>query len=315
MGASHNLDWYIVANLTMHWAIMLILWMANATREVTHDEKLLECLERYEPSLSSYVASMSGELFHEVVATFAMVDAKTAGALVTRAIVQSSLPKQIYSDYSGDEHVSNERLTTKGEMLVRVLKENPNPLLPDETLRLLGDSYRHLRGEFVSNMRSALNLGSLNPRIDQLWPDWFQLTSANVGQPPGEPAVELTEVTVTPNALGLLLLRDVMRAANTRIRRLLLVPWREQLDVEACRLILATNVFQTRFGTFPKSTDQLLECGILRKETRDRLTGVRLDINRKTGQITGPSLPQIQSVLQEFPVDAPLPGWKLRRTR
>jgi hypothetical protein len=118
-----------------------------------------------------------------------------------------------------------------------------------------------------------------------------------------------TPVAAT-NALGLLILRDVLEAANAIIDRLIIVPWRDAINIEFVQVLLAVRQSQKKYGTTPAETAQLVEDGLLPMIPTDRLTGEPIRILPEKNQIAGPELELIRT-LMAYPLDAPEVRWRI----
>lgn len=198
---------------------------------------------------------------------------------------------------------------SKIDAIVTVLEKCKTCFSATDTVICLGRSFDAWREAFSGSLQSKMSLTEPNCRDDSLWPEDFQLTAYYAIAPP-DYLVSRTagELVTLENALGVLLLRDIVRVANATAQRLIVVPWRNALEDEVARLLLGVRLFQKRHRCRPTSVDELLDEGILTQQPIDRLTGVALQLSPTADQILGPSLDIVRK-FAFYPADAPKLEW------
>jgi hypothetical protein len=182
----------------------------------------------------------------------------------------------------------------------------------ERTLSCLARNYESFRDAFQRDMGARMGLE--NPEADQssVWPEELQLTAQDALVPSrvlvSEAARRLASI---PNALGLLVLRDIVRAVNAAVDRLLALLWRPLLDLDATRLMLAVVRFERSCGRRPDSAEEALGDGAMFGASVDRLTGVRLKFMPARHVIVGPSFETVSARIaylpDAFPLEWPVP--------
>ena len=113
-----------------------------------------------------------------------------------------------------------------------------------------------------------------------------------------------------PNAVGLLLVNEIVRYANAA-KRLNIIPWRNFVNGQAMTLMLGVRWFFRAHHNYPESAQQVVDDGILSSLPFEPVTGLALEFLRDRHLILGPSLNEICPVIPSLPSDAPPLEWQI----
>ncbi len=189
-----------------------------------------------------------------------------------------------------------------------IVGKQPTPVQP--RLRSAQYRYRWRTMNGFSGFPVDMRAGMRGPEIQfwgtlAVWPDEFHLSSGSLITPSSATiASAASAVGRLPNALGLLILRDITRIVRVIVDPLLIVPWRNSLEIDAAVLTLAIKIFEAEKGANLRSVAELLDAGIIQNPPVDRITGAAANTFVRERLIRGPSNARDQAPLFLFPADA-----------
>lgn len=296
-----------------HRARMRVCWMIREFLLCEHCgveelQKLSVTLKPRSGSTEGYLQSCLSDFYRDVLATFAAYGDDISSPEDLRRWLNNPLVRRLStSARSRGQYDQTWDANTEFKVVAicRALESNTSPFDAFHTTHELVELYNLFRDAFANRLDTRMADIQCRQARSVVWPEEFQLTSPYVGVVPDTLVAQTARTASSfPNALGKLIIRDIVRAADSVVQQLLIIPWRTRLEMEAIHLIVANCEYQLRCKKRPRSLDELRFAGLLNRAPCDPLTGSQLCMSANGTSVIGPSssdLRAITSIVSDFP--------------
>ncbi len=293
-----DIAWFECAKRLMGYAMSVIDEFLLNSSGAEGLENIIEALDCIDTCLVAYLGAMVSDDIRDLVVTLADPrNNNTSGNAVTR-ILNSPYCSSLYGrarGYKLDQVDQFRPSEEKVKAIIEVVSRSAPPLDVVETIKAIAQSYDDWCVRFRYDLSATMISG-----LENVAPELQFTSEASHGRCDAVTAESLA--VCSRNALGLLLVGDIVAVANVAARRLLVVAWGASLEISVARVKLAIAIFERVRGVRVRSINQLCDDGPLARPPVDLLSHAPLEYLPDDRLVIDPSREEVCKLL-ECPAD------------